>query len=131
MEWDPEDAAQEFRRAIELTPNYATAHQWYAINFEIMGQPDAAIAETQRAYELDPLSIIINARRGHTYYARRYDEAIKQYKKTLELEPNFAIAHSRLGWTTTQKGMHREAVEEFLTAFSLEADGEGLFDGDP
>jgi TolB-like protein/DNA-binding winged helix-turn-helix (wHTH) protein/Flp pilus assembly protein TadD len=120
LEWDPEGAAQEFRRAIELNPTYATAHQWYAINFEIIGQPDAAIAETQRAYELDPLSIIINARLGHNYYyARRYDQAIEQYKKTLELDPNFVIAHSRLGWAYTQKGMHREAVEEFLRVNAL------------
>jgi tetratricopeptide (TPR) repeat protein len=120
FEWDPEGAAQEFRRAIELNPTYATAHQWYAINFEIIGQPDAALVEAQRAYELDPLSIIINARVGHTYYfARRYDQAIEQYKKTLELDPNFAIAHLRLGWAYTQKGMHREAVEEFLSGNAL------------
>lgn len=120
FEWDVEGAAQEFRRAIELNPAYATAHQWYAINFEILGQPDADLAEAQRAYEIDPLSIIINARVGHAYYyARRYDEAIEQYKKTLELDPNFAIAHSRLGWAYTQKGMHREAIEEFLRANTL------------
>lgn len=120
FEWDPEGAAQDFRRAIELNPTYATAHQWYAINFEILGQPDAAIVEAQRAYELDPLSLIINARLGHNYYyARRYDQAIEQYKKTLELDPNFAIAHSRLGWAYAQKGMHREAVEEFLMAYTL------------
>ena len=120
FDWDPEGAAQEFRRAIELNPAYATAHQWYAINFEILGQADAAIAEAKRAYELDPLSIIINARLGHSYYfARRYDEAIEQYKKTLELDPNFAIAHSRLGWSYTQKGMYREAVEELLMSDTL------------
>ena len=120
FEWDIEGAAKEFRRAIELNPTYATAHQWYAINFELQGQPDAAIAETQRALELDPLSIIINARLGHCYYhARRYDEAINQYKKTLELDPNFAIAHSRLGWAYLQKGMPREAVEELLRAKAL------------
>lgn len=120
FEWDPGGAAEEFRRAIELNPSYATAHQWYAINFEIMGQPDAALVEAQRAHELDPLSIIINARVGHTYYfGRRYDQAIEQYKKTLELDPNFAIAHSRLGWAYLQKGMHRDAVEEFLRGNAL------------
>ena len=120
FDWDPEGAAEEFRRAIELNPSYATAHQWYSINFEIMGQPDAALVEAQRAYELDPLSIIINARVGHTYYfGRRYDQAIEQYKKTLELDPNFAIAHSRLGWAYLQKGLQRDAVEEFLRGNSL------------
>ena len=120
FDWDLQGAAEEFGRAIELNPSYATAHQWYSINFEIMGQPDAALVEAQRAYELDPLSIIINARVGHTYYfGRRYDQAIEQYKKTLELDPNFAIAHSRLGWAYLQKGLQRDAVEEFLKGNSL------------
>jgi len=120
FDWDLKGAAEEFRRAIELNPSYATAHQWYSINFEIMGQPDAALVEAQRAYELDPLSIIINARVGHTYYfGRRYDQAIEQYKKTLELDPNFAIAHSRLGWAYLQKGLQRDAVEQFLRGNSL------------
>lgn len=120
FDWDPEGAAKEFRRAIELNPGYATAHQWYAINFEIMGRHDEAIAEAQRAYELDPLSLIINARLGHSYYfARRYDQAIEQYRKTLELDPNFTIAHARLGWAYEQKGLHSEAIEEFLKADAL------------
>ncbi len=120
FDWDPEGAAQEFRRAIELNPGYATAHQWYAINFEIMGRHDEAIAEAQRAYELDPLSLIINARLGHSYYfARRYDQAIEQYRKTLELDPNFTIAHARLGWAYEQKGLHAEGIEEFLKADAL------------
>jgi TolB-like protein/DNA-binding winged helix-turn-helix (wHTH) protein/Tfp pilus assembly protein PilF len=120
FDWDLEGAAEEFRRAIELNPSYATAHQWYSINFEVIGQPDAALVEAQRAYELDPLSIIINARVGHSYYfGRRYDQAIEQYKKTLELDPNFAIAHSRLGWAYLQKGLQRDAVEEFLKGNAL------------
>ena len=120
FDWDLESAAQEFRRAIELNPSYATAHQWYAINFDILGQTKSSIIEAQRAYELDPLSLIINARLGHSYYyARRYDEAIEQYKNTLELDPNFAIAHFRLGWAYAQKEMHREAVEEFLRSDAI------------
>ena len=117
FEWDREGAAQEFRRAIELNPTYATAHQWYAINFEINGESDAATAETRRALEIDPLSLIINARLGYCYYfSRQYDLAIEQYKKTIELDPNFAIAHSRLGWAYIQQGKNGEAVEELLRA---------------
>jgi len=120
FDWDLEGAAREFRRAIELNPTYATAHQWYAINFEIAGQPDASAAEARRAIEIDPLSLIINARLGYGYYfARQYDLAIEQYKKTLELDPNFAIAHSRLGWALVQQGMEREAVEELLRSSVL------------
>jgi TolB-like protein/Flp pilus assembly protein TadD len=120
FEWDMEGAAKEFRLAIELNPSYATAHQWYAINFEIMGDGDAALVEARQAYELDPLSIIINARLGHTYYfSRRYDHAVEQYKKTLELDPNFPIAHSRLGLAYAQKGMNREAVEALLKGAAL------------
>ena len=86
-------AAREFQRAIELNPNYATAHQWYGIDLLVaLGRFDEAISEVKRALELDPLSLIINSDLGRTYYfARRYDEAIEQLRKTLEMDPNFYL----------------------------------------
>ncbi len=120
FDWDPLGAAREFQRAIELNPGYATAHQWYAINFEIMGRAEESVAEAKRALELDPLSRIINARLAHSFYfARRYDEAIEQSLKTVELDPNFAIAHGRLGISYDRKGMYREAIESLLKADAL------------
>ena len=128
FEWDHRGAEREFQRALELNPGYATAHQWYAINFEIEGRAEQAIAEARRALELDPLSRIINARLAHSFYfARRYDEAIAQSLKTLELDPNFAIAHGRLGLAYERKGLYREAIESLLKADALSgADAEEL-----
>ena len=83
-DFDFAQAAREFQRAIELNPNYATAHQWYGIVFlQRQGRFDEAISEVKRALELDPLSLIINSDLGRTYYfARRYDEAVEQLRKT-------------------------------------------------
>ncbi len=94
-EWDWSAAENEFKRAIELSPNYATAHEWYGIYLFAMGRFDEAIAETERARELDPLSPIINALVGCAYwFARRYEESIKNFQKTLELDPNFLLTNT-------------------------------------
>src|SRR5213082_1832638 len=84
-DFDFSQATSEFQRAIELNPNYATAHQWYCNSSLVaLGRFDEAIAEVKRAIELDPLSLVINTDLGATYYrARRYDEAIEQLHKTL------------------------------------------------
>src|SRR5213082_26819 len=84
-DFDFSQATSEFQRAIELNPNYATAHQWYGNSALVaLGRFDEAIAEVKRAIELDPLSLVINTDLGATYYrARRYDEAIEQLHKTL------------------------------------------------
>lgn len=99
-EWDRYGGEKEFRRAIELNPNYATAHQW--LGSEVLAplkRFDEAIAELRRAEELDALSPIIGTRLGDTLlFAHRYDEAIAQYKRTLSLDRNFAYAHQQLGW---------------------------------
>lgn len=119
-EWDWSAAEREFRRAIEINPNYATAHHWYAYYFTAMGQMDEAIAEIRRAQEIDPLSLIINTDVGEMlYYARRYDEAIKQCRKTLEMDPNFVLAHRVIGWAYWQKGMPKEAIAELNKAANI------------
>jgi TolB-like protein/Tfp pilus assembly protein PilF len=122
-EWDWAGAEREYKRAIELDPNYATAHDWYALYLGAMGRFDEAVIESRKAQELDPLSPIIYASAGWIFYnARQYDRAIEQQNKALEIDPNFAIAHSRLGQTYDQKGMYKEAVEEFLKAQTLLGD---------
>src|SRR5207302_6582856 len=79
-------AEREYQQAIALNPNYATAHHWYSRHLAALGRFDEAIAEGARAVELDPVSVSINTSLGVTfYYARRYDRAIEQLKKTVEL----------------------------------------------
>jgi TolB-like protein/Tfp pilus assembly protein PilF len=118
------EADREFRRAIELNPNYATARHWYAMGvLTPLGRFDDAIAESRRALELDPLSIIINADVGTVLYnARRYDQAIEQYRKTLEMEPDFYYAHWGLGQVLEMKGMIDEAIAEYEKAAQLNDD---------
>jgi TolB-like protein/Flp pilus assembly protein TadD/class 3 adenylate cyclase len=121
---DLPQATAEFQRALELNPNYATAHQWYGLTSLLsLGRFDDAIAEVKRGIELDPLSLIINADLGRTYYfARRYDDAIEQLHKTLEMDPNFYFAHRHLGSVLVIKGNFREAIEEYHKAEALNND---------
>jgi serine/threonine protein kinase/tetratricopeptide (TPR) repeat protein len=110
-------AEREYQRAIQLNPNYATAHQWRAENLSALGRHDEAFAEIRRALELDPLSIIINRVYGDILlYSRRYDQAIDQYRKTIEMDPNFVTAHYFLGRAYEAKGMYDQAVEEYTKA---------------
>jgi serine/threonine protein kinase/Tfp pilus assembly protein PilF len=112
--WDWSGAEREFKKAIELNPNYPTAHHWYNIMLQSVGRLDEAMNEIKRARELDPLSLIINDNIGVVLHLmRRYDEAIEQYKKTLELDQNFAEAHRRLGDAYCQKSMFAEAITEY------------------
>jgi serine/threonine protein kinase/tetratricopeptide (TPR) repeat protein len=112
--WDWSGAEREFKKAIELNPNYPTAHHWYNIMLVSVGRLDEAMNEIKRAQELDPLSLIINQNIGVVlYFKRRYDEAIEQYKKTLELDQNFAGTHFCLGIAYCQKGMFAEAIAEY------------------
>jgi len=119
-EWDWPGAEKEFRQAIELNPNYAIAHRWYALNLEYTGRLEEAIAEDKRALELDPLSLPINAYLGLTFYdARQYDQTIEQERKTIELDPNFIVAHNFLGLAYLQKSMGDEAIAEFEKALVI------------
>jgi TolB-like protein/Tfp pilus assembly protein PilF len=119
-DWDWRGAEKEYQRAIELNPNYATAHQWYAECLSMLGRHNEAIAEIKRAQRLDPLSLIINQGVGGKYlYARRYDEAMAQFHRTLELYPHFPPTHQRIGWCYAQKRMYNEAIAEMQRAVEL------------
>ncbi len=119
-DWNWKAAEQQFKRAIELTPNYATAHQWYARYLTAMGRFEEAIRQVQRARELEPLSLIINSAVGYAYYfARQYDRAIEESRKALEMEPNFSRTHWNLGLAYEQKGMFEPAIAEFQQAIAL------------
>ena len=110
-DWDWPGAEEEFRRAIELNPNYETAHQWYAEYLSGMGRHREAIAEIRRAREINPLSLIINAVEVSVLcIAREYDQGISQGQKALEMDPNFAEVYGYLKRCYDQKGMYREAI---------------------
>lgn len=116
-DWNPAEAEKEFRRAIELDPNYPTAHHWYAYDLSAMKRSDEAVAEIRHAVELDPLSSIINADAGQILYlARRSDEAIAQCQKTVGLDPQFIQVYWYLGVLYEQKGMFDQAFDAFSKA---------------
>ncbi len=112
-DWDWLSAEADFKKALELNPKYPTAHQWYASYLVQMGKFDRAKDEIEQAQQLDPLSPIISSNAGfYSYLQSRYDEAIQQYKKTLETDSQFWVAHHYLGLAYAKKGMHREAIDE-------------------
>jgi len=122
-EWKFQDAEQEFKRAIELDPNYSIAHHWYAFDLAAMGRMDEAVAEVKRARQTDPLSAIINTDVAEIlYWARRYDDALEQARGTIELDPNFAHAHRVLERIYDQKQMFPEAIAEGQRAVALAGD---------
>jgi TolB-like protein/Tfp pilus assembly protein PilF len=93
-DWDWQTAEKEYRRAIELNPNYVTAHHWYAEHLAFRGRFDEAFAESERARQLDPLSLIIAADNGTIlYYSRQYDRAIEKWNAVLAMDPAFSRAH--------------------------------------
>jgi len=113
-------AEHEFRRGIDLNPNYANGHHWYAEFLSLVGRHEEAIAESERARELDPLSNIINTWVGSRYFfARRYDKAIEEYRHAIEMDPGFVPVHLVLGHALEQKHMYREAIVELERAVSL------------
>ena len=117
---DRAGAEREFQRAIELNPNYPTAHHWYALLLGTSGRNDEAKREILRAQQLDPLSLIINRTVGNVFFwARQYDQAIEQFKKTIEIDPNFPPAHEDLAMTYVIKGRYKEATEEMTKAIAL------------
>jgi TolB-like protein/DNA-binding winged helix-turn-helix (wHTH) protein/Tfp pilus assembly protein PilF len=121
-DWDWATAEKEFKRAIELNPGYATAHQWYAHYMLAMGLLDEALIEMERARSVDPYSLVINVGVGWCHYqARRYDRAIDEYRKTLEIDPGFFLAHCTMGMAYEQKGLYKEAIEHYKTGLSLSA----------
>ena len=113
-DWDWAKSEIEFKRAIELNPNYATAHDWYTYYLVAMSRTNEAETQIHRALELDPLSLQINADIGFQLcYARRYDEAVESLKKTLQMDSKVPLAHLWLGRTYQQKQMFGEAIAEY------------------
>ena len=115
--WDFERAEREYKRAIELNPNYATAHHWYSLYLSQMGRSEEAIEEMKKALHVDPLSAIINSNLGYTYFLMRsYDLAMTQLNKTLDLVPNFGLAYQYLGLTFEQRKAFNESLDALQKA---------------
>jgi serine/threonine protein kinase/tetratricopeptide (TPR) repeat protein len=114
-DWDWHGAEEEYKKAIELNPNYPTAHHWYSLFLVATGHLNEAVMEARRAQELDPLSLIINENLGDVLrLAGRYDEAIEQLQKTLDLDPSFSVAHFTLAAAYEDNGMHDKAITEYM-----------------
>jgi Tfp pilus assembly protein PilF len=119
-DWDWLRAEQEFKRAVHLSPKYATAHQWYTIFLATMERFDEAKLSIKRAHELDLLSLPINTHLGWGYYFfREFDAAITQLEATLELDPNYILAHFVLGQAYTQRGRLPEGITQLRRAAEL------------
>jgi serine/threonine-protein kinase len=121
-DWDGME--REFRRAIELNPNYATAHQWFARALLSLGRASEAVQEIQQALELDPFSLIINTNAAWIYlHAGQEEKALEYAEKILDIDPTFGYAHVIFSAINERKGKYDEAVEGWLKVGSFS----GLF----
>ncbi len=114
-DYDWQTAEKEYRRAIELNPNYATAHHWYAEHLALLGRFDEALRESERARELDPLSLVIAVDNGQIlYFSRQYDRAIQQFRAVSEMEQNYPRSHI-VNFAYVERGMYAEALADIET----------------
>ncbi len=119
-DWEFTAAEREFRRALEINPNYSDAHKMNSYYLTAMGRFDDALKEMTRAQELDPLNLEKIAGSGEVlYHQRRYDQAIEQYGKALEMDPNSGFVHWALGRTLLAQGKYDEAVAELKKSIPL------------
>jgi eukaryotic-like serine/threonine-protein kinase len=113
-------AEQEYKRALDINPNYAIAHNWYAIYLTARGRSDEAIAESRRALELDPLSAnFCSNLADHYFYARQFDQAIAQYQKAIAMNPKLANPHAGLARVLESQRRFDESLAELNRAIAL------------
>jgi TolB-like protein/Flp pilus assembly protein TadD len=126
-DWDWPAAEAEFLRAIELNPSYAPAHLWYAALLNALGRFEEALASTERARELDPLSLIISMSAADPFfYSGQFDIAIARLRGILEQEPRFFPAQFNIGRAYVQTGMYSEAIAAFEQAMQFSGNREVL-----
>jgi eukaryotic-like serine/threonine-protein kinase len=112
-EWDWGGGEEEFKEALRLDPSYETAYRWYCAVLDPMGRHGEAIAAAKHAQELDPTSLLNSSNLGlELYLARRYDEAVDQLRKTLEMDANYFPTHVWLAQAYVQKSMYEQALQE-------------------
>ena len=113
-DWNWAEAEKHYKRAIELNPNYSVAHHWYGDGYlAAVGKPDEAIAELRKAHELDPLSLVIGTDLAKRLcYAGNYDEGMEQFRRVLEVDPDFVVAHYYLSQAYEMRELFPEAIAE-------------------
>jgi TolB-like protein/class 3 adenylate cyclase len=123
LDWDWQGAEESFFRALQLSPNYDRAHNMYAWHLSLTGNHVQAIQHQKLAHDVDPMSVVNWVNLGRSYYfAREYDNAIKEFQAALEIYPNSTYSplswypRAYLGLAFTQKSMYKEAIEEYLKA---------------
>jgi TolB-like protein len=118
-DWDFEGGEAEFRKALALDPNDATAHQWFAENLGMIGgREQEALSEIDQAHLLDPTSLIIRRVKGSVLIAaRRYDDAITVCRELLQQNPTFILAHDCLGYAYWGKGMYPQVIEQWSFSY--------------
>ena len=118
--WDWAGAEKEFNRAVELSPNYATAYHWYSHFLMSMGRTGESLLASERAYNLDPLDVEMGVHlMWHYFNARDYDSVLAQGQKNLEISPNFAETYLFIGQAYEQKGMYPQALAELQKGVRL------------
>ena len=118
-EWDWPGAEREFRRAIELNPEYGTAHHWYAFYLQSVGLMEDALAQIRRARDAEPLSPIINAEVAYFHvFARQYEQAVREAQRALKLDPTFPSSHRILAHAYALQGNREQARAEVETVIS-------------
>lgn len=121
-EWDWPSAEGEFKRALELNPNYATAHQWYAIWFVGRGSIDQALSQLSLADKADPLSLVIKADTADVLNcAGRYEQAAQVATRALELDPNFVLAHYALADSYVRQQQYPQAMAEYQKVLATDS----------
>jgi TolB-like protein/DNA-binding winged helix-turn-helix (wHTH) protein/Flp pilus assembly protein TadD len=119
-DWDFAGAEKDFRRAVEINPSNAEAHQLYSYYLSAMGRFDESLAEMRRAYELDPLSIEkINGIGEIYYFQRQYDRAVAEFQKVLEMDANSSLTYWEIGRALSDKGAFDEAIPAIQKSISL------------
>jgi len=122
-EWDFPAAEKEFKTALELNPNYPTAHEWYAHLLMVEGRFNEALAETRQALELDPATPLFHVVKAEIlYHARRYDEAIDESLSVVKSHPDFVLAYYWLGCAYREKKMYPQAISTFERARRITGD---------
>jgi DNA-binding winged helix-turn-helix (wHTH) protein/tetratricopeptide (TPR) repeat protein len=115
-----------FRKALELSPEYPTAHQWYAFLLSALGRHEEAVTRARQARDLDPLSLIINSDLGMILSFAHDPGAVEQFRRTLDLDPAFAYARFGLGLALQQEGRLDDAVGELGLAASMAPDSPAM-----
>ena len=120
-DFDWEQSRRELENAIKLNPGYATAHHWLGVcYFSSIGRFSEGLAEVRKAIEIDPLSPIVSTERARALYlAREYDASIDQYRKSIEFDAGFAVAHEGLAYAYLQKSLFDDARAEIESAVTL------------